>query len=106
MLILLLSWSVVLWQGNLPDLARIDRKTWILLGVAGIITCVSSLFTFRALKLANASLVSPVERISLVFAIVLAVVFLKEKISWQLVAGAVLMTAGALLIALSAQANK
>ena len=92
-LILLVSWSVVAFQGNLGDVARIDRRTWIYLLVAGVITCLSSLFTFRALKLGDASRVSPLERISLVFAIVFAVIFLKERVNWQLIVGAILMAA-------------
>jgi transporter family protein len=105
-LILLVSWSVVAFQGNLGDVARIDRRTWIYLLVAGVITCLSSLFTFRALKLGDASRVSPLERISLVFAIVFAVIFLKERVSWQVILGAVLMAVGALLIAIAAPSPK
>ncbi len=105
-LILIVSWSVVAFQGNLGDVARIDRRTWIYLLVAGVITCLSSLFTFRALKLGDASRVSPLERISLVFAIVFAVIFLKERVNWQVIAGAVLMAVGALLIAIAAPSPK
>jgi transporter family protein len=105
-LILLVSWSVVAFQGNLGDVARNDRRTWIYLLVAGVITCLSSLFTFRALKLGDASRVSPLERISLVFAIVFAVIFLKERVSWQVILGAVLMAVGALLIAIAAPSPK
>ncbi len=105
-LILLVSWGVVAYQGNLGDVTRIDRRTWIFLLVAGVITCLSSLFTFRALKLGDASRVSPLERISLVFAIVFAVIFLKEKINWQVIVGAILMAIGALVIALATPAAK
>jgi transporter family protein len=105
-LILLVSWGVVAYQGNLGDVTRIDRRTWIFLLVAGVITCLSSLFTFRALKLGDASRVSPLERISLVFAIVFAVIFLKEKINWQVIVGAILMAIGALIIAVATPAAK
>lgn len=105
-LILIVSWSVVAFQGNLGDVARIERRTWIYLLAAGVITCMSSLFTFRALKLGDASRVSPLERISLVFAIVFAVVFLKERVNWQVIVGAVLMAVGALLIAIAAPSPK
>lgn len=105
-LILIVSWGVVAFQGNLGDVARIDRRTWIYLLVAGVITCVSSLFTFRALQLGDASRVSPLERISLVFAIVFAVIFLKERVNWQVIVGAVLMAVGALLIAIAAPSPK
>ena len=100
-LILLVSWSVVISQGNLPDVMRIERRVWIYLIIAGVITCLSSLLSFRALKLGNASQVSPLTNFSLVFAVIMAGVFLKEKLSWQVIAGALLMAVGALTIALA-----
>ncbi|AUD03825.1 EamA family transporter [Spirosoma pollinicola] len=100
-LILIVSWSVVIFQGNLPDVTRIERKVWIYLIIAGVVTCMSSLLSFRALKLGNASQVSPITNTSLLFAVILATVFLKEKISWQVVVGALLMAAGAIVIAVS-----
>lgn len=59
----------------------------------------SSLLSFKALKLGEASRTSSLERLSLVFAIALAVIFLKEKPTWQVYLGAALMAAGAVLIA-------
>lgn len=100
-LILIVSWSVVIFQGNLSEVSRVDRKVWLFLIGAGILTCVSSLLSFRALKLGNASQVSPLTNFSLVFAIILAAVFLKEKLNWQLIAGVVLMAVGAALIAVA-----
>lgn len=105
-LILLVAWSVVAWQGNLPDVAAIDRRSWIFLIAAGVITCVSSLLSFRALSLGNASRVSPLDKVSLVFAIVLAAVFLKEKVSWQVMLGAGLMAVGAVVIAMAKPAGE
>jgi len=100
-LIIAVAWGVVLIQGNFPEVKQIDGRTWIFLISAGIITSISSLLTFKALKLDDASRVNPLERLSLVFAIIMAGVFLKEKITWQVIAGAVLMAAGALLIAIA-----
>ena len=105
-LIVLISWGVVAWQGNLPEVVHIEKRVWIYLVLAGVITCVSSLLAFHALSLADASRVSPLERLSLVFAIIFAVVFLKEKVSWQLIAGAILMAVGAVLIAFGGQSSK
>ena len=104
-LIIFVSWGVVLAQGSVPQLKTIDGRTWIYLVAAGILTTLSSLFTFRALKLGEASVVNPLERISLVFAILLAAFFLKEKITWQIMVGAGLMVAGAVVIALSKTGN-
>ncbi len=98
-LILIVSWSAVVIEGLLPNVARIERKSWIYLIIAGVVTCVSSLLSFRALKLGDASRASSLERLSLVFAIVFAAVFLKEKLTWQVIVGGAVMVAGAVLIA-------
>jgi len=100
-MMLLVSWSVVIGQGKLPDLSSIDRRSWIFLIVAGAVTCLSSLLSFRALKLGDASQVSPITNLTLVFAVILAGVFLKEKLSWQVLTGAAIMVVGALVIATS-----
>lgn len=99
--ILLITWGVVLVQGNFSDLKEIDNKAWILLICAGIATTLSTLFSFKALTMGPASYVVTIERLSLVFAIILSIVFLKEKITWQLITGAAIMVAGAVLVALS-----
>lgn len=104
-LIFLVSWGVVAVGGNFSQVKNIDGRTWIYLIVAGVLTTASSLFTFRALKLGDASQVNPIERLSLVFAILFAVLFLKEKINWQIILGAVLMAAGAVVIALAKKAS-
>lgn len=100
-LILIVSWSFVISQGHLPEVARIERRVWIYLIVAGIITCVSSLLSFRALKLGDAARVSSLDKVSLVFSVLLAVVFLKEKVNWQVLVGVALMAAGAVVIAVA-----
>ncbi|MBC6989257.1 MULTISPECIES: EamA family transporter [Hymenobacter] len=102
-LILIVAWSVVIWQGRLPEVTRIEPRTWLYLVLAGVITCVSSLLSFRALKLGDAARASPLDKISLIFSIALAVIFLKEKINWQVIVGALLMAAGAVFIATSKQ---
>jgi transporter family protein len=100
-LILSISWGWVFFQRKSGELGKIDHGSWIYLISAGIITCLSSLFQFNALKLGEAALVSSIERLSLVFAIILSVVFLKEQLNWKIITGALLMLGGALLITLS-----
>ncbi len=105
-LILLISWSVVLWQKQSAALADLDRRTWMFLIGAGIATTLSSLLSFKALKLGDASLVTSLERLSLVFAVGFAVFFLKEKLTWQMVLGILLMISGAVLVSYSQSAGK
>lgn len=104
-LILIISWIAALLQKQTSGIANIDKRTWIFLICAGVATCLSSLFTFRALKLGPASLISSLERLSLVFAVVLAVLFLKEKLNWQVIVGIILMIGGAVLIGVSREGN-
>ncbi|PVH24598.1 EamA family transporter [Sphingobacterium corticibacter] len=100
-LILTITWSVVCYQGNLTMLKEMDTKAWIFLLSAGVFTTLSTLFSYKALSMGPASYVVTIERTSLVIAIVLSIIFLKEKITWQLIVGASVMVAGAVLIALS-----
>ena len=100
-LILLISWSAAFLQKQTGAISEIDRRTWIFLICAGTATCLSSLFTFVALKSGPASLVTSFERVSLVIAVILAAIFLKEKLNWQVIVGIVLMVGGALMIGFS-----
>ena len=99
--ILVITWALITYQGTFNQLKQLDTKTWGFLVAAGIFTTLSTLFSYKALSLGPASYVVTIERMSLLFTIVLAVIFLKEKLSWQLVLGAGLMLAGALLIGLT-----
>lgn len=100
-LILMITWSVVIYQGNVGDWKDIGSKAWIFLLAAGVFTSLSTLFSYKALSMGPASYVVTVERSSLVIAIVLSIIFLKEKVTWQIVVGGTVMIAGAVLIALS-----
>jgi transporter family protein len=100
-LIFTITWSVVAWQGTFSGIKEMDSKTWILLSLAGVATSLSTLFSFKALSMGEASYVTTIERSSLVIAILLSVLFLKEKITWQLILGALLIISGAVIIAFS-----
>ncbi len=77
-------------------LRDVKPRSWLFLGLSGLGTGVSWLAYFRASQLAPASKVAPIDKVSLAFTVVLAVV-LGEHISWQVGVGAALMVAGALL---------
>lgn len=67
--------------------------------LSGIATGCSWLFYYRALQLAPASLVAPIDKLSVVFAMVLGVVFLGEALSLKLVLGGMLIVSGVLVLA-------
>ncbi len=96
--ILLFAWVIVFAQGTHKDLSTISKGSMIFLILSGIATGLSWLFYFRALQLGEASKVSPIDKLSLVLTIILAAMILKEKITPLILIGAVLMSAGAILI--------
>jgi transporter family protein len=85
------------WQG----LATGSARSWVFLALSGLATGASWLCYYRALQLAPASRVAPIDKLSVVVAIVLGVALLGEAVSVKLVAGGLLIVAGAILIALN-----
>lgn len=97
--ILIISWAVVFMQSTLREAQNMSRKVWLFLIAAGIATTVSTLLSYKALKMGKASNVTALERLSLPFAVLFAAFFLKERVTWQLITGGLLMIGGAILIA-------
>lgn len=97
--ILAFSWVIAFTQVDLGDVAHISRRTWLFLVLSGLATGLSWLCYFRALQLGEASQVAPVDKLSVVFAIVLAAVFLREQLTWQHYTGGALILAGAIVLA-------
>jgi transporter family protein len=91
------AWMIVIGTGERHDLFRISRRSLVFLVLSGVATGISWLAYFRALQLAPASRVSPVDKLSLPLTIVMAAVFLGESIGWKLGLGVALMTIGAVL---------
>ena len=67
--------------------------------LSGVATGLSWLCYYRALQLGPASRVAPVDKLSVVFVIVLAFVFLHEPLGWRVVSGGALIVAGAVILA-------
>ncbi|MBI1423847.1 MAG: EamA family transporter [Gammaproteobacteria bacterium] len=100
MAVFLLCMAWVLGKFNGFSMHNLSGKEWSLLVLAGISGALSWLFYFFALRDGTASAVVAIDRLSIVFVVVLAALFLAETISWRTLLGSVLMVAGALLISL------
>lgn len=96
--ILCFAWGIVLFQGTHKQISSISKFSLAFLVFSGIATGLSWLFYFRALQLGKASQVAPIDKLSLVITIILAAVILKEKVTVSIVAGSILMAAGAILV--------
>jgi bacterial/archaeal transporter family protein len=97
-IILLIAWSIALAKGATHQLGGLTKQNWLFLILSGCATGLSWLFYFRALQLGEVSKVAPIDKLSVALAIVISVVFLHEKLSWQELAGAALIIGGTLLL--------
>ena len=98
--VLIMAWGMVFLTDAQGGLAAISRKSWLFLILSGLATGASWLCYYRALQIGEASKVVPVDKLSVVITLVLAFAFLHEKFTWKSIAGAVLITAGTLLMVL------
>lgn len=98
LVVLIIAWAVVFLQGPQRVLGAVSFRSLVFLGLSGVATGVSWLAYFKALQLAPASWVAPVDKLSLPLTVLLAALWLREPVSWQGVLGVCLMTVGALVI--------
>lgn len=96
--ILVFAWSIVLVKG-VDTLALATTRTWIFLVLSGLATGASWLCYFRALQLGQASKVAPIDKLSVVVAMVLAALFLGEHLSWRHCVGGIFIVIGSIVIA-------
>ncbi len=94
--------GVVIAQGKLSNVSTIlgNNKAILFIVLSGVSGAVSWVFYFLALKVGKVYQVAPIDRLSMVFAMVLAALFLEEKVSLKAAIGATIMVAGAILITL------
>lgn len=97
--VMALTWGIVAFSHKLSGIAEIERRTWIFLGLSAVATGLSWLCYFRALQLGEVSQVAPIDKLSVVVAILLSMLFLGERLSLREGVGAAMIVAGALVLA-------
>ena len=98
--VLVMSWGMVFLTGAQGGIGSISRRSWVFLILSGLATGASWLFYYRALQLGEAGKVASIDKLSLVFTLILAFMFLHEKFTPKSILGAVLITAGTLVMVL------
>ena len=98
--VLIMSWGMVFLTGVQGGIGFISRRSWLFLILSGLATGASWLFFYRALQLGEAGKVVSVDKLSVVFTLILAFVFLHEKFTLKSIIGAALITAGSLAMVL------
>jgi bacterial/archaeal transporter family protein len=94
--------GVVAFEGNLHKVSSIlsNKKTFLFIFLSGVAGATSWLFYFMALKLGKVSQVAPIDKLSVVIATIVAIIFLGEKISLLNGVGVALIAVGVVLTAL------
>lgn len=98
--ILILTWSIVFFSGQWKSVKTLEWHTWLFLILSGVATGLSWLFYFKALQGGDVSKVAPLDKLSVVFTIILAFIFLKEPLTPRVILGAVLICAGGICMIL------
>ena len=96
--ILVLTWGIVLFGQHVSEIREVSKNTWIFLVLSGLATGLSWLFYFKAIQLGDVSRVAPIDKLSVVITILLAFIFLHEQVNLRVVIGALLITAGSVLM--------
>jgi transporter family protein len=97
--ILLASALIVYTSGNWQQPSSVSTRTWVFLILSGAATGASWICYVRALKLGDAARVAPIDKLSVVFVSVFAVLFLGERPALPNWLGVILIACGAVLVA-------
>jgi len=97
--VVIFAWTIALSLGAHAGLAQVGRRSWMFLAASGLATGLSWICYFHALSLGEASKVAPIDKLSVVFVVLLAWPLLGEAITLPKAAGAFLIAAGAIVLA-------
>lgn len=98
--ILVMAWGIVFLTEAHAGIKDISHRSMLFLILSGAATGLSWLCYFRAIQLGDVSKVVPIDKLSVVFTIVMAFVFLHEQVSFKSILGAILIGAGTLFMVL------
>lgn len=98
--VFLIMVAIVLRKFDGFTLASFSVREWTLITLSGVAGALSWLFYFFALKTGTASQVVAIDKLSVVFVVILAVIFLGEVLTWKTALGAAFMATGAILMVL------
>ena len=98
--VLAMAWGMVFITNTQDGIMGISKKSWIFLILSGLATGASWLCYYKALQIGEASKVVPIDKLSVVITLILAVIFLHENMNTKSILGSLLITAGTLCMVL------
>ena len=99
LVVFFMALGMVYLTGAKVSLAEISTKTWVFLVLSGLATGASWLCYFKALQIGDVSKVAPIDKTSIIFTIIMAVIFLHEQLTLKVAVGGALIAAGTLVMA-------
>jgi transporter family protein len=96
--VLIMAWVMVFVVKKQSEIKHIDRHSWMFLCLSGIATGASWLCFYKALQIGPASIVVPIDKLSIVFTIAFSFLFLKERLTVKPIIGLVLIVGGTLVL--------
>ena len=96
--VLCITWGIVVAVNHVGEAKGITAHTWLFLVLSGAATGLSWLFYFKALQTGDVARVAPIDKLSVVITIGLALIFLKETVSARVIVGALFITAGSIMM--------
>lgn len=100
LVVLAMAWGMVFITNTQAGIMEISKKSWLFLILSGLATGASWLCYYRAFQMGNASKVVPIDKLSVVITLIMAFVFLHEKVTPKSIVGCVLIGIGTLLMVL------
>lgn len=98
--VLVMAWIMVVVAGKQKELKTLSKKELIFITLSGFATGASWLCYYRALKDGPASVVVPIDKLSMLVTIAFSYIVFHETLTRKVAAGALLITAGTLLLAM------
>ena len=96
--VLCITWGIVVAGNHVGEAKGITAHTWLFIVLSGAATGLSWLFYFKALQTGDVARVAPIDKLSVVITIGLALIFLKETVSARVIVGALFITAGSIMM--------
>lgn len=100
MAVFLIGASLVTRKISVGAISQFSIKDWVFIALSGVAGALSWLFYFYALKFGTAGRVVAIDRLSIIFVIIFATLFLGESLTWKTGLGAIVVAVGAILISL------
>jgi transporter family protein len=98
--VVFMSWFIVFITHNQSGIYQIGKKSWIFLIISGLATGASWLCYYKALQLTDVSKVVPIDKLSIVFTLILSFLFLHEDFTMKTIIGSLLIVLGTLVMIL------